>query len=74
MRTGKLFPCWKKNESQLLPHTIQQFEMDHKTKYKSKNQKTSIKKNMGTYIYNLDKTHMKEKKLINWISPKLKVC
>lgn len=40
-----LFPCRKKkNESQLLPRNLQkQFEIDHKTKYKSQNQKASRK-------------------------------
>lgn len=49
--------------------------MDHRTKCKSQNQKASRKKNMGTFIYNLDKTQKAltmKKKLINWISPKLK--
>lgn len=55
----------KKNESQLLPRNLQkQFEIDHKTKYKSQNQKAS-RKNMRAYIHNLNKTQnaqtMKEK-------------
>lgn len=79
MRIGKLFPCRKKNESQLLPHTIQQqFEMDHKTKYKSKNQKTSIKKNGYIHLQpgqNTKSTNHERKKINKLDITKIKtVC